>query len=173
MHKAGQSSQMTSHGIDQVSCFSRPDIHGLVGIPADDTRLTNVLLLYQSFYQLTKPGTTAIVSPSFDAHETHPLPLKGRYKPLPYTARGATLLFPSPSFIGLPVLSGRICYFCCAFWSNPGHGTRVACFRNGRRYRCKLENLRGSTNNEGFIDASPRAMLAPIRFTNAAAQQRW
>jgi pimeloyl-ACP methyl ester carboxylesterase len=38
---------MTSHGIDQVSCFSRPDVHGLVGIPADDTQLTNVLLLYQ------------------------------------------------------------------------------------------------------------------------------
>ncbi len=33
MHKAGQSSQVTSHGIDQVSCFSRPDIHGLVGYP--------------------------------------------------------------------------------------------------------------------------------------------
>ncbi len=47
MHKAGQSSQMTSHGIDQVSCFSRPDVHGLVGISADDTQLTNVLLLYQ------------------------------------------------------------------------------------------------------------------------------
>jgi hypothetical protein len=63
----------------------------------------NEPLMVECLCMLAASRHDAIFLASFDAHETHLVPLREWYKPLPYTAGGATLLFPSPSSSGSPI----------------------------------------------------------------------
>ena len=79
---------------------------------------------------MTETASNALFLASFDAHETHPLSLGERYKPLPYIAGGATLLFPSPSQKWLARLVREDMLLLTDFSESV---RRVVYFRNGRK----------------------------------------